>query len=187
MFSSPRADSWPSLAPLAAAALAGAALSYALQTALSSRWSQSAAAAAAAGAAPPTAGRPWLPPVPVSRRGAGAQLALVGAGPGSPDLLTVAGYHALARADVVLCDRIASPALRAIARPDARYVVAPRAAPGSSEAAQAALNAAGLAALREGARVVRLKAGDPYVFGRGGEEVAFYAAAGFAPDVIPGV
>ena len=168
-----------SLLPLAVAAFSGAAIAYVLQKALNS---------SAPAQAQSSASDSWLPPVPVTRRrGASSQLTLVGAGPGSPDLLTVAGYHALSIADVVLCDRIASPALRALARPDAQYVVAPRAAPGSSEAAQAALNAAGLEALRRGARVVRLKAGDPYVFGRGGEEVAFYAAHGFAADVIPGV
>lgn len=131
-----------------------------------------------------------LPSVPVTRsipvNSNGARISLVGAGPGSPDLLTVAAYHALASADVVICDRIAPSALRAIARPAALFLVADK-LPGRADVAQAELNAWGIDALQRGRNVVRLKAGDPYLYGRGGEEFEFYAGHGFLPDVIPGV
>jgi uroporphyrin-III C-methyltransferase len=115
-----------------------------------------------------------------------ARITLVGGGPGAPDLLTLAAYLALQHADVVISDLIAPPALRAVAPPHAEFHVADK-VPGNADSAQAHVNRVGLEALRRGLRVVRLKVGDPYLYGRAGEEVAFFRAAGFEPCVLPGV
>ena len=111
---------------------------------------------------------------------------LVGAGPGDPGLITVAGLYALRRADVVVHDRLASPELLAEAPHDALLVDAGKAAGDhtlSQEEICALLVEHGLA----GRRVVRLKGGDPYVFGRGGEEAMSLAAAGVPCTVVPGI
>jgi uroporphyrin-III C-methyltransferase len=113
-------------------------------------------------------------------------ITLAGGGPGSPELLTLAAYLALQEADVVISDLIAPPALRAVAPRHAEFHVADK-VPGNADSAQSSVNGLGLAALRQGKRVVRLKVGDPYFYGRGGEEVQFYRAAGYEPRVIPGV
>jgi uroporphyrin-III C-methyltransferase len=114
------------------------------------------------------------------------RVTLVGAGPGSPDLLTLAAHNALRAADVVICDKIASPALKALVPPHAEYREADK-IPGKADAAQDEVNAWGVEALRAGKRVVRLKVGDPYLYGRGGEEVLFYRRHGFTAAVLPGV
>ena len=116
----------------------------------------------------------------------GASITLAGGGPGSLELLTLAAYQALQCADVVISDLIAPPALRAAAPAHAEFHVADK-VPGNADSAQSSVNGLGLAALQRGKRVVRLKVGDPYLYGRGGEEVAFYRAHGFEPRVIPGV
>ena len=113
-------------------------------------------------------------------------ITLVGGGPGAPELLTLAGLAALRSADVVISDLIAPPELRALAPPSAAFHVADK-VPGNADSAQASVNATGLAALLQGKRVVRLKVGDPFLYGRGGEEVAFFRSHGFEPRVIPGV
>ena len=117
----------------------------------------------------------------------GAAVALVGAGPGAPDLLTLAAVEALSRADLVITDRIASPELMAIIPRHAVVRVSDKTPGKDADVAQDSLNEWGIDALRAGRRVVRLKVGDPFLFGRGGEEVAFYRSHGFEPDVIPGV
>lgn len=114
------------------------------------------------------------------------KITLVGAGPGSPELLTLAAHRALAAADVVICDKIGSPELHTLIKPGAVLKIAEK-IPGNADAAQAELNAWGVDALCRGQRVVRLKVGDPYLYGRGGEEWAFYRSQGYTPDVIPGV
>ena len=111
---------------------------------------------------------------------------LVGAGPGDPGLITVAGRDALRRAEVVLFDRLAAPELLDEALAGALLIDAGKAADNhtlTQEETNALLVEHGLA----GRRVVRLKGGDPYVFGRGGEEAAALAAAGVPCTVIPGV
>ena len=95
---------------------------------------------------------------------------LVGAGPGSPHLLTLAAYDALREADVVIADRIASPALKALVPPGAVFLEADK-VPGNADCAQEELNAWGVGALRAGKRVVRLKVGDPFLFEIGGNVV----------------
>lgn len=110
---------------------------------------------------------------------------LVGAGPGDPGLLTLRGADLLARADVVVHDRLAEAALLALAPPGAlRLDVGKR--PGES-ARQEAINELLIAHASEGRVVVRLKGGDPFVFGRGGEEAEALAAAGIRFEIVPGV
>ena len=111
---------------------------------------------------------------------------LVGAGPGDPYLITVAGAALLERADVVVYDRLASPALLELAPDDAELISAGK-APGQVELSQNEINALLVARGQTGATVVRLKGGDPFVFGRGGEEAEALAAAGVPFEVVPGI
>jgi len=111
---------------------------------------------------------------------------LVGAGPGDPGLITVRGADALARADVVVYDRLASAELLHLAPAHAELVSAAK-APARAELSQDEINALLVARARAGATVVRLKGGDPFVFGRGGEEAEALAAAGIPFEVVPGV
>ena len=101
---------------------------------------------------------------------------------GDPGLLSVAGLHALQTADVVLADRLCP---EAIVRLATGTVMVAKKTPGNAATAQAELNQAGLAALRQGKTVVRLKGGDPFVFGRGGEEACVYQDHGYRVRVIP--
>ena len=112
-------------------------------------------------------------------------VALVGAGPGDPGLLTVAGAESLRRATVVVYDALANPKLLDHA-PDARHVYAGKRAEHHSMT-QAEINALLIEEAKRGGRVVRLKGGDPFVFGRGGEEAEACAEAGVAFAVVPGV
>ena len=111
---------------------------------------------------------------------------LVGAGPGDPDLLTVKALRALQDADVIFYDDLVSPEVLDRARRDAARVSVGRRI-GKPGIGQDATNALLIAAAREGKRAVRLKGGDPFIFGRGGEEVAALREAGVAYAVIPGV
>jgi len=115
-----------------------------------------------------------------------SNLAIVGAGPGDPGLITVRGLELLRRADVVVYDRLVSPKLLDEARPDARCVYVGKAC-GAHALAQHEINALLIAEARLGHRVVRLKGGDSFVFGRGGEEALALAEAGIAFEVVPGV
>jgi uroporphyrin-III C-methyltransferase len=111
---------------------------------------------------------------------------LVGAGPGDPELITVKGARALAEADVVVYDRLASPALLDLAASDAERVYVGK-EPGRSATPQEEIERILVERALGGATVVRLKGGDPFVFGRGGEELAACVAAGLPCEVIPGV
>jgi len=111
---------------------------------------------------------------------------LVGAGPGDPGLLTRRGAELLARAEVVVHDRLVAPELLDLAPPSAlRIDVGKR--PGAGPHRQHDINALLVEHGRRGAEVVRLKGGDPFLFGRGGEEAEALAAAGVPFEVVPGV
>ena len=111
---------------------------------------------------------------------------LVGAGPGDAGLLTLAGLQALQRADVILVDRLVSTEVRALARRDALQVEVGKEGGGHS-VTQDEIHRLLLHYAREGLNVVRLKGGDPFVFGRGGEELLCLRAAGIPYAVVPGV
>jgi uroporphyrin-III C-methyltransferase len=119
----------------------------------------------------------------------------VGAGPGQADLITVRGVDRLRSADVVLFDSLADPALRALA-PRARWIdvgkrgftgVAHAASGGRENAGQDTINALLVKHASSGRRVVRLKGGDPSIFGRLEEELEALAAAGIDSEIVPGV
>ncbi len=111
---------------------------------------------------------------------------LVGAGPGDPGLITVAGARALAEAEVIVYDRLANPALLDLAPGEAERIFAGK-EPQAHTLSQDEINMLLVERALEGRRVVRLKGGDPFVFGRGGEEAQALAAAGVPFDVVPGV
>lgn len=111
---------------------------------------------------------------------------LIGAGPGDPGLLTLKGKAALERADVVVYDALANDALLAHARPEAERVYAGKVA-GDHALPQDGINALIIAKAREGKIVARLKGGDPYIFGRGGEEAEELLEAGVPFEEIPGI
>lgn len=112
-------------------------------------------------------------------------IALVGAGPGDPELLTVRAARLIALADVVLHDALVSAEVLALVSPAAELInVGKR--PGQG-VAQELTNELLIYLATEGKRVVRLKGGDPFVFGRGGEEAEALAASGFACEIVPGI
>jgi uroporphyrin-III C-methyltransferase/precorrin-2 dehydrogenase/sirohydrochlorin ferrochelatase len=123
---------------------------------------------------------------PRERESLKGHVALVGSGPGDPELITVKGRRLLARADVVVADRLAPGMLLDELRPDVELVDAAKIPYGAS-IAQEEINRIIVERAQAGAFVVRLKGGDPFVFGRGGEEVVACAKAGVPVIVVPGV
>ncbi|HET8577349.1 MAG TPA: uroporphyrinogen-III C-methyltransferase [Methylomirabilota bacterium] len=114
------------------------------------------------------------------------RVSLVGAGPGDPGLLTVRGLERLREADVTVYDRLVNPALLDEAPPGALRIYAGKLATPQS-LGQEEINALLIAYARVGLSVVRLKGGDPFVFGRGGEEAEALARAGIPFEIVPGV
>jgi len=115
------------------------------------------------------------------------KVVLVGAGPGAPDLITLRGAEALRRADAIVYDALASPRLLDLAPPGALRIDVGKRGHDAPTRSQEEINALLLKLAREGRCVVRLKGGDPYVFGRGGEEAGACAEAGIPFEVVPGV
>lgn len=111
---------------------------------------------------------------------------LVGAGPGDPDLLTLKAARAIASATVILVDDLVSEAVLTHARSDARIVHVGKRG-GCRSTPQAFIEKLMIMAAREGETVVRLKGGDPFVFGRGGEEVEHLRAAGVRVEIVNGI
>jgi uroporphyrin-III C-methyltransferase len=121
----------------------------------------------------------------VAVNGAPGHVSLVGAGPGDPGLLTRTAIARLRAADLVLYDALIDKRILRYARRAQRFFVGKRA--GRHAMTQDAIHALMIRAARRGRRVVRLKGGDPFVFGRGGEEALALQHAGIAYDVVPGV
>lgn len=120
------------------------------------------------------------PPLPGS-------VVLVGAGPGDPGLLTLKALRALNEADVILYDRLVSPEILALARRDAARISVGKRLGGNHDATQDSIHAQMREHARAGRKVVRLKGGDAFIFGRGGEELSALRDDGIAFEVIPGI
>ena len=120
-----------------------------------------------------------------ARPGQGS-VALVGAGPGDPGLLTLRAMRALNEADVILYDRLVTAEVLDLARRDALRIEVGK-APGGRATTQQQIHALLLEHARSGKRIVRLKGGDPFVFGRGGEELEFLRAHEVPYEVVPGI
>lgn len=111
---------------------------------------------------------------------------LVGAGPGDPKLITLRGIDCIKNADVLVYDRLASPRLLSYARPDAEMIFAGK-SPVRHTLKQEEINQVLVEKAKEGKIVTRLKGGDPFVFGRGGEEAEFLLAHDIPFEVVPGI
>lgn len=139
---------------------------------------------------PSTSTSPPSPSPPSSPSASLGRIILAGSGPGHPSLLTLATHSAIQTADLILADKLVpSPVLDLIPRRTPVQIA--RKFPGNADQAQEELLTTALAAVREGKTVLRLKQGDPYVYGRGGEEVKFFWENGIKGDervvVLPGV
>lgn len=114
------------------------------------------------------------------------KVSLIGAGPGDPGLITARGLELLSQADVIIYDALANPALLKLARPDAETIYVGKVA-GRHALPQEQINRLLVEKAREKGHVARLKGGDPYIFGRGGEEGEYLAAHDVEFEVVPGI
>lgn len=113
-------------------------------------------------------------------------ISLVGSGPGSLSLLTLGAIHEIMTANLILADKLVPQEVLDIIPKKIELFIA-RKFPGNAERAQEELLSLGLSSLQQGKKVVRLKQGDPYIFGRGGEEYNFFQSHGFIPKVVSGI
>ena len=121
-----------------------------------------------------------------SRLQARGKITLAGSGPGHPDLLTRATFHAIQTADIILADKLVpAPVLDLIPRRTPCHIA--RKFPGNADAAQEEFQTMALEAARQGRHVLRLKQGDPYLYGRGAEEYSAFEKEGYTPVVLPGI
>ncbi len=132
------------------------------------------------------ADKPVLSPTMLDARRRKGRIILAGSGPGHPDLLTMASLKAIRSADLILADKLVpGPVLELVPRRTPIQVA--RKFPGNADNAQEELHQMALGALKEGKIVLRLKQGDPYLYGRGAEEVAFFREHGYNATVLPGI
>jgi uroporphyrin-III C-methyltransferase/precorrin-2 dehydrogenase/sirohydrochlorin ferrochelatase len=111
---------------------------------------------------------------------------IIGAGPGDPELLTLKAARILTQADVILHDRLVAPGILELARREAEFISVGKEA-GKASISQQEINALLISKVQSGKRVCRLKGGDPFIFGRGGEEIEALQQAGLPWQVIPGI
>jgi uroporphyrin-III C-methyltransferase len=125
-------------------------------------------------------------PSEASRTGLPGKVWLVGAGPGDPELLTLKAARLISRADAIVYDHLVGEGILALARPGAEIVYAGKEA-SRHTLPQAQINAMLVALAKRHSMVVRLKGGDPFIFGRGGEELEALSAAGIPSGIVPGI
>lgn len=136
--------------------------------------------------APVAGSKAVLDPAVLDARRNSGRIILAGSGPGHPDLLTTATLKAIRSADLILADKLVpAPVLDLVPRRTPVQIA--RKFPGNAEAAQEELHRIGLEAMKEGKTVLRLKQGDPYLYGRGAEEVEFFRQHGYEATVLPGI
>ncbi|KAI7072558.1 siroheme synthase, partial [Hortaea werneckii] len=134
--------------------------------------------------APSSDAKPLLNPADLDARRNRGRIILAGSGPGHPDLLTTATLKAIRSADLILADKLVpAPVLELVPRRTPIQIA--RKFPGNADAAQEELHRMGLEAMDQGQTVLRLKQGDPYLYGRGAEEVAFFREHGYEATVLP--
>jgi uroporphyrin-III C-methyltransferase / precorrin-2 dehydrogenase / sirohydrochlorin ferrochelatase len=121
-----------------------------------------------------------------AKKEAAGRVALVGAGPGDPDLLTIKAARLIAEAEVVFVDRLVGKGVLELISPSAQVAPVGK-SKGEHSVPQDEIHRRMIEAARAGKRVVRLKGGDPFIFGRGGEEVEALRAAGIDVEVVPGI
>jgi len=131
-------------------------------------------------------GKPMLNSTVLDARQSRGRIILAGSGPGHPDMLTTATLKAIRSADLILADKLVpAPVLELVPRRTPIQIA--RKFPGNADQAQDELHRMGLEAMQEGKTVLRLKQGDPYLYGRGAEEVHFFREHGYEATVLPGI